>query len=389
MTRVLVAPDKFKGSLTAAEAADALAAGLTSADPELRVATAPVADGGDGTVAAAIAAGWQPVTVDTTGPTGLPVTAVYAVRGRCAVIELASAAGLGRLPGGALDPLNTTTYGVGTVIAHALDHGRTDVIVGLGGSASTDGGAGLLQALGAVITGAGGKPVGRGGGALAEACRLDLEGLHPRVRSARFRVACDVDNPLLGPRGAAAVYGPQKGATTADVRLLERALTRWAEVVADATGRPKENRSSAEEAGTGAAGGTSFGMMTVLGSKITPGAALVLELTGFDARLDGVDLVVTGEGALDAQSLAGKAPVGVAQAAGRRGIPVVAVAGRCGLDREQLDRAGIAAVYSLTDLEPDPAVAMADAARLLRRLGARIAAEHGRVTEPARRDPVK
>lgn len=376
MSRVLVAPDKFKGSLTAAEAADALAAGLTSADPALRVTTAPVADGGDGTVAAAVASGWQPVTVKTTGPTGLPVAATYAVRGHRAAVELASAAGLALLPGSALDPVGATTYGAGTVIAHALDRGCTEVIVGLGGSASSDGGAGLLQALGAVITGGNGKAVGPGGGALAGVGRLDLSGLHPRARRARFRVACDVDSPLLGPDGAAAVYGPQKGAVPAQVRLIEAALARWAEVVAGATG----HRNLARAPGAGAAGGTAYGLMAGLGAGAEPGIALMLELTGFDARLGGADLVVTGEGTLDSQSLAGKAPVGVAAAAGRRGVPVVAVAGRNRLDRGQLDRAGIAAVYALTDIEPDPAVAMTDAARLLRQAGARIAAEHLTVT---------
>ena len=196
----------------AAEVADALAEGLAAGNPSWHITCAPVADGGDGTVAAAVAAGWMPVAVKTTGPTGRPIATLYAVRGSTAVVELASAVGLVTLPGGELDPLGASTFGLGTVIRHALDQGAREIIVGLGGSASTDGGAGMLQALGVRILDAEGNDVAPGGAALRHAARLDLSGLHPAARGAHFQLACDVDNPLLGPTGATAVYAPQKGA---------------------------------------------------------------------------------------------------------------------------------------------------------------------------------
>ena len=236
-TRVLVAPDKFKGSLTAAQVADAVAGGIRVERPDWAITQLPVADGGDGTVAAAIAAGWSETTVDTTGPTGQPIRAAYATRGTTAVVELASAVGLDQLPDRAFDPLGATTFGLGTIIRSALDRGARDVVVGLGGSASTDGGAGLLQALGVEILDAAGHQLPAGGAALIDAARLDLAGLHPAARRARFLVACDVDNPLLGTKGATAVYAPQKGARSADLVVLEAAMQRWAAVVAAATGQ--------------------------------------------------------------------------------------------------------------------------------------------------------
>jgi glycerate kinase len=369
MTRVLVAPDKFKGSLSAAEVAAALAAGITAADSSWTVRAVPIADGGDGTVAAALAAGWSPVSAPTVGATGQPHTTQYAVRGSSALIELASAVGLATLPGGQLDPLGASTFGLGTVIKHALEAGAGEIIIGVGGSASTDGGAGMLQALGARILDRDGIALGLGGGALADADQLDLSGLHPAVSGTRFSLASDVDNPLLGPLGAAAVYGPQKGADVHDVARLEAALTTWARVVADATGRD-----DSRTPGTGAAGGTVFGAMSVLGATVHPGIDMVLDLVDFDRQLDGADLVVTGEGSLDEQSLHGKAPIGVATRARAAGIPVVAVAGRSQLGAEQLRAAGIEALFTLTDLEPDVTRCIADAAALLTRLGRQLVA---------------
>lgn len=369
--RVLIAPDKFKGSMTAAEVADALAEGIDAASAGWRLRRLPIADGGDGTVAAAVAAGWTPVSIDTTGPTGQPSTAVYARRGTSAVVELASGVGLTALPGGRPDPLGASTFGLGTVIAHALDHDARDVVIGIGGSASTDGGAGLLSALGARIYDADGQQLGLGGAALRTATRLVLDGLHPAVRAAHFQVANDVDNPLLGPRGAARIYGPQKGASTADVELLEAAMTRWAQVVSDAVGADLT-----ETPGAGAAGGAGFGLLAVLGAAPRPGIDLVLELVDFESHCANADLVITGEGCLDEQTLHGKAPAGVAAAARRHGLPVIAVAGRSLVDRDQLDDAGIGAVYTLADIEPDTATSIANAAALLRQLGRRIADEY-------------
>jgi glycerate kinase len=369
-TRVLVAPDKFKGSLTAAQVADAVAEGIRVERPDWAITRLPIADGGDGTVAAAIAAGWSETTVDTTGPTGQPIRAAYATRGTTAVVELASAVGLDQLPDRAFDPLGATTYGLGTVIRSALDRGARDVVVGLGGSASTDGGVGMLQALGVEILDAAGHPLPTGGAALVDAARLDLSGLHPAARRARFLVACDVDNPLLGTQGATSVYAPQKGARGADLVVLEAAMRRWAAVVAAASGHDY-----AGIPGAGAAGGTAFGLMSVLGAQPRAGIDLVLELVDFESHLHGVDLVITGEGCLDEQSLRGKAPVGVATVARRNGIAVVAVAGRNLLSTNVLRASGIQAAYALTDIEPDPAVCMSNAAALLCRLGRRIATD--------------
>ncbi|QSE92902.1 glycerate kinase [Rhodococcus pseudokoreensis] len=369
MTRVLVAPDKFKGSLTAAEVADALADGLAAGAPSWVIDRVPVADGGDGTVAAAVAAGWTPVPVDTTGPTGLPVTSSYAVRGSTAVVELASAVGLVLLPGGAPDPLGASTFGLGTVVRHALEGGAREIIVGLGGSASTDGGAGLLQALGVRVLDADGRDVAPGGAALRHAARVDLTGLHPAARAAHFRLACDVDNPLLGPSGATAVYAGQKGAAAGQFVVLEDAMTRWAQVVRAATGRD-----DTRAAGAGAAGGAAFGAISVLGADIRPGIDTVLGLVDFRGRLAAADLVITGEGSLDAQSLHGKAPIGVATEARAAGLPVLAVCGRNQLSDMQLHSSGISAAYALADLEPDLHRSIGHAAELLRRIGRTIAA---------------
>lgn len=378
--RVVVAPDKFKGSARADEVAQSLADGLRSARPDLEVVRLPVADGGEGTLAAALSAGYTAVPVTAAGPTGECVRTSFALRGERAVVELADVTGLRRLPG-PLAPLTASTYGVGQVIAAALDRGARQIVLGIGGSASTDGGAGLLQALGLRLLDRGGAAVGRGGAALADLASIDVEGLDRRLGD--LLVASDVDNPLLGPRGAAAVFGPQKGATPADVEVLDAALRRFARLTESAAGRDV-----AGVAGAGAAGGTGFGALAYLGARLVPGADLVLDLIGFDAALAGAELVITGEGSMDAQSLRGKAPVGVARAATRHGIPVVAVAGRVLLDEAEVAGAGFAAAYSLAELEPDPAASMARVAELLRQVGHRVATSHlpgtGKSPRPAR-----
>ncbi len=365
--RLVIAPDKFKGSLTAPEVATALAAGIVRVCPEAEIRRVPVADGGDGTVDAFVAAGWERIEVDAPGPTGVADTATYAVQGTTAVIELAAAVGLAKLPGGQPDPLRAHTYGLGIVIAHALDRGVTDIVLGLGGSASTDGGAGMLQALGARILDANGVELPTGGATLARAARLDRTGLHPRIATTTFTLACDVDNPLLGSTGAVAVYAPQKGATPADLSILEMALTHWAAVVGP---------DFAEVPGAGAAGGTGFGALAVLGAQVRSGIEVVLELLDFPILLDGATLVVTGEGALDIQSLHGKAPIGVCEVARKAGVPVVAAVGRTQLTPNEIRAAGFTACYTLADLEPDPARAIADAAQLLARVGEQIGVDN-------------
>jgi glycerate 2-kinase len=366
--KIVIAPDKFKGSLAAAQVAAAIAAGLRAELPAAELIAIPVADGGDGTVDAAVAAGFERVPVTVDGPTGEPVAASYARRGEVAVIELACACGLMRLPGGRREPLAASSFGAGQVMAAALEAGARRIIFGVGGSASTDGGAGLLQALGARVLDGRGKPLARGGVALHDAARLDLAELHPALRAASVILATDVVNPLTGPDGAAEVYGPQKGASPDQVRDLASGLRRWAAVVAAATGT---DRSQAP--GAGAAGGVGFAALAVLDAERRLGIELVLDLVDFDTALDGACLVITGEGSLDTQTLSGKAPAGVAQAAARRGIPVVAVAGRSTLTEGELARAGIAAVYTLSDLEPDPERSSAHASRLLHGVGQALA----------------
>lgn len=369
--RVLVAPDKFKGSLPALGVAAAVATGVRRVRPEAEVATLPVADGGDGTLDAALASGFERVDVTVTGPTGQPVHTAYARRDGTAVVEMADACGLSRLPGGTPAALDASSRGLGEAVAAALDAGCRSLVIGIGGSASTDGGAGMVAALGGRLLDADGNPVPDGGAGLDRLARLELDGLHSALAEADVVVACDVDNPLTGLHGAAAVYGPQKGASPDDVARLDRALTGWADVVAATTGSDVRDR-----AGAGAAGGVGFAALGLLGASLRPGIELMLDLLGFEDRVAGCHLVVTGEGSLDAQSLHGKAPVGVAVAAGRHGVPVVAVCGRRTLDEATLAGAGIGAAYALLDVEPDPATCMRDAARLLETVGEQIAATH-------------
>jgi glycerate 2-kinase len=366
--RVVVAPDKFKGSLTAAQVAARVAAGLARAVPGIEVVQVPVADGGDGTLEAALSAGYRRVPVRADGPTGEPVDTAYAERDGVAVVELADVSGLRRLPGGRLAARAASSYGTGQVIGAALDARCRRIVLGIGGSASTDGGAGMVQALGGRLVDTGGGEVGRGGAALVAVRSLALTGLHPALKQAEVMVASDVDNPLLGPRGAAAVYGPQKGASPTDVAELDAALARWADAVHRATGID-----AAGTPGAGAAGGVGFAALAVLGARLQPGIDLILALVRFREALPGARLVICGEGSLDAQTLHGKAPAGVAAAARSAGIPVVAVAGRSLLSLAELEPAGILAAYALTDLEPDPARCMAEAGPLLERLAARVA----------------
>jgi glycerate 2-kinase len=371
--RVLLAPDKFKGSLGAREVAAALARGLRRTLPGAELVERPVADGGEGTVDMVLGAGFGLRTCTVPGPLGEPVTARYAVGDGAAVVEMSAAAGLALLPPPGPTPdtaRRASTAGVGRLLADALAAAARRVVIGVGGSATTDGGAGALVALGARVLTADGRDVPPGGAALGDAARLDTTGLDPRAAGAELLVACDVDNPLTGPAGAAAVYGPQKGATAADVALLDAALGRWADVVAAATGRDLRDLP-----GAGAAGGLAFGLAAVLGARPTPGVRLLADLTGLTAEVRGAALVVVGEGSLDAQSLRGKGPVGLAAIAREAGTPVVAVAGRSLLSEAEAAAAGFAAVHPLTALEPDEDRCRADAAELLEVIGARIGAD--------------
>ncbi|MFG2530491.1 glycerate kinase [Streptomyces sp. NPDC048516] len=375
---MLIAADKFKGSLTAVQVAEHVRAGLRRVVPGLEVAAVPVADGGDGTVAAALAAGFTRHQARVTGPTGAPVTATFALRagapsagGGTAVVEMAEASGLQHLPAGVFAPLTATTYGTGELLRAALDAGATSIVFGVGGSATTDGGAGMLAALGARFLDADGEPVAPGGGPLRDLATADLSGLDPRLAKTAIVLASDVDNPLTGPKGAPAVYGPQKGASEEDVATLDAALARYAEVLGRAVG-PKAAE-AALAPGAGAAGGVGYGALVGLDAAFRPGIDVMLDVLGFAPALAKATFVITGEGSLDAQTLHGKAPAGVAAAARAAGLDVVAVCGRLQLPREALGAAGIRRAYALTDLEPDPARCMAEAGPLLERAAEQLA----------------
>ncbi|MFJ5832673.1 glycerate kinase [Streptomyces sp. NPDC093089] len=370
VAHVLVAADKFKGSLTAVQVAERVTAGLRRVLPDLTVETLPVADGGDGTVAAAVAAGFERREVPVTGPLGEPVVAAYALRGTTAVVEMAEASGLQLLPAGVFAPLTATTYGSGELLRAALDAGATTIVFGVGGSATTDGGAGMLAALGARLLDAAGEPVGPGGAALADLATADLGGLDPRFADIDLILASDVDNPLTGPKGAPAVYGPQKGATPDDVRTLDAALAHFATVLEKAIG-PKAAE-AALAPGAGGAGGIGYGAL-ILGASFRPGIELMLDVLGFAPALERATLVITGEGSLDEQTLHGKAPAGVAAAARAAGKEVVAVCGRLALPPEALGAAGIRRAYPLTALEPDTAKCIANAGPLLESTATAIA----------------
>ncbi|WP_306187913.1 glycerate kinase [Streptomyces sp. MK5] len=367
---VLVAADKFKGSLTAVQVAERVTAGLRRVVPDLQVEALPVADGGDGTVDAAVAAGFERREIRVAGPLGDEVTAAFALRGDTAVVEMAEASGLQRLPAGVLAPLTASTYGSGELLRAALDAGARTIVFGVGGSATTDGGAGMLSALGARFSTAAGEPIPPGGGGLAELAHADLSGLDPRLASVEFVLASDVDNPLTGPKGAPAVYGPQKGASPQDVETLDAALAHYAKVLEEAIGAGAAEYAASP--GAGAAGGIGYGAL-ILGARFRAGIEVMLDVLGFAPALARASLVITGEGSLDEQTLHGKAPVGVATAARTADKEVVAVCGRLALAPEVLGRAGIRRAYALTDVEPDVSKCIADAGPILERVAEHIA----------------
>lgn len=369
--RVLVAPSGFKESLGAEEVAAAIAAGVRRAVPGVRVDTVPIADGGEGTartLAASTRGSLHPVTV--VGPVGMPVTAHWARLGGAhssvAVVEMASAAGLSLVPADARDPGATTTYGVGQLIAAALDAGVDTVLVGCGDSGTCDGGAGALQALGARIVDAEGAELGRGGRELARAHAVDLTGLHPRLREVDVVLACNPHNVLGGDRGVARVFGPQKGATPADVEQLAAALETWADVLRRDGVADLDLRSAP---GTGASGGLGAGLAGAAGARLVSRFDALLDsgLSGIDLdrRIRKADLVITAEGSIDFQTPHGKVPAEVARRCGRHGVPVIALAGSLGHGAPDVHDVGIAAIASIIPVPMPLAEAVANGERLL------------------------
>ena len=361
---VLIAPDSFKGSLTSVEVARALAAGWSRARPGDEILLAPLADGGEGTLVAIEAAGgWTWRADDATDPIGRAISArwLQSADGARAVVELAAASGLSRLAGSELDPLGATTRGTGELIVAALDAGVRDITLGIGGSATNDGGAGILRALGAVVSDAADEPA-----------VVDLAGLDPRLSGARLRIACDVSNPLLGPRGAAATYGPQKGATPDDVAELDRRLGRYADALEAAAGRRER-----ETPGAGAAGGTGFGLLCLADRfaslELVPGIDVVMAAADFDGKLARADLVITGEGRIDAQTAFGKTALGVARRAAAAGVACIAVGGGVEPDGIEALRPLGAVVVPVVERPQTVDEAMAAGPAPLERCGERIA----------------
>jgi len=343
--RVLIAPQEFKGSLSAAEAARAMAEGLRRALPSVELDLAPMADGGPGTVDALVSAGGgRCLTATVADPLGRPVEAAWGLleEGSTAVIEMAAASGLVLLRPQERDARRTSTYGTGQLIAAALEVGCRRLIIGLGGSATNDGGAGMAQALGARLSDEEGRDLPPGGAALARLARIDVSGLDGRLRDCQVLGATDVTNPLCGPHGASAIYGPQKGASPADVEELDAALAHYAAVIERDLGKRV-----AEVPGAGAAGGIGAGLIAFLDAELRPGAQLVAEVVGLEKRIAAADLVVTGEGRLDAQTAYGKTVATVARLAREQGRPVVALAGRVDDAREACSTLGLEAARSI------------------------------------------
>ncbi|MCS7462009.1 glycerate kinase [Paenibacillus doosanensis] len=360
--KIVLAPDSYKGSLTAGEACDAMERGIRRAVPEAHIVKVPMADGGEGTVRSLVdATGGTTHKVSVRGPLGAQVEAMYGVLGdgATAVIEVAEASGLYLIRPEERNPLAATTYGMGELIKDALDRGCRSFIIGLGGSATNDGGAGMAQALGARFLDESGRPVGQGGEALGRLASIDGSGMDPRLRESRFIVACDVDNPLCGPQGASAVFGPQKGATPEMADRLDEALRTYAAVVQRDIGAD-----ILELPGAGAAGGLGGGAVAFLNAELKPGVEIVIEAAQLAKHLEGADLVLSGEGQCDFQTERGKTPYGVAKQAKRLGVPCVLIAGSIGQGIECLYDSGVVSVFPLTDKPMPLEQAMREAHRL-------------------------
>lgn len=360
--RIVVAPQSLKGSLSAAEAGEAIARGAREVYPEAEIRIVPVADGGEGTTQALVdASGGRLLWREVTGPLGTPVQAFLGLMGdgSTAVIEMAASSGLPLVPRDRRDPRITTTYGVGELILAALDEGRTHFIVGIGGSATNDGGAGMARALGAKLLDAQGQGLPFGGAALARLARIEVESLDARLPTCRFEVASDVTNPLCGPTGASAVYGPQKGATPAMVAELDAALAHYARVLARDLGQAVQ-----DIPGAGAAGGLGAGLLAFLHATLRPGAQIVLEAVRLEEQIREADLVITGEGQLDSQTAYGKSVGAVAALAKRYGLPVLAIAGSLEAGYQDIYHLGIDGIAVLPRGPMTLAEAMEQASRL-------------------------
>lgn len=370
--KIVIAPDSYKESLSAAEVADIIEAGMREVFPEASYIKLPVADGGEGTVDAMVDAfQGRRLAVPVCGPLGETVQAGYGLSGdgSLAVIEMAAASGLALVPPARRDPRITSTEGTGELIRAALDAGARKLILGIGGSATNDGGSGMLRALGVRFLDAAGNDLPPGGAALANLARIDATGLDARLAACTINVACDVNNPLTGPQGASATFGPQKGATPEMIRELDAALHHFAGIIREQLGRDVEDLP-----GAGAAGGMGAAMVAFTPAKLRPGSEIVMEAVGLDAAVTDADLVITGEGRIDSQTIRGKTPHGVATVAKRHGKPVIGIAGCLTPDVAVVHQHGIDAVFSVLDSACSVDQALAAAAENLRRAARNVAA---------------
>jgi glycerate 2-kinase len=345
--KIVLAPDSYKESLTAKQACDAMEEGIRRILPEADVVKVPMADGGEGTVQSLVdATGGQVLQAEVTGPLGIKVMAQYGILGdkETAIIEMAEASGICRVPSDQRNPLITTTYGTGELILEALDRGCSKFIMGIGGSGTNDGGAGMAQALGIRLLDEEDNELGYGGGSLNRLNRIDLSRLDLRITECTFTIACDVDNPLCGPNGASHMFGPQKGATPKIVLELDRNLDHFSNIIQQELGINVKYL-----AGAGAAGGLGAGMVAFLGASLQRGVDIVIEATQLEEKLQGADLVFSGEGQCDFQTERGKAPYGVIKAARKAGVPVILIGGSIGHGIENLYDHGVESVFSMID----------------------------------------
>ncbi|UPQ89349.1 glycerate kinase [Vibrio sinaloensis] len=358
--KIVIAPDSYKESLTAMEVATAIESGFKQVLPHAEYVKLPMADGGEGTVQSLVdATGGHIVSAEVTGPLGQKVEGFYGVLGdgSTAVIEMAAASGLHLVEPEKRNPMLTTTYGTGELIKAALDAGVQHIIVGIGGSATNDGGMGMAQALGARFIDSEGNELASGGGALAQLASIDLAGLDARLSDVKLEVACDVDNPLCGPKGASQVFGPQKGATPEMVRQLDQNLAHYAAVIAQTNGKDV-----IEQAGAGAAGGLGAALLGLFDATLRPGISIVMDAVNLSQVLRDADLVITGEGRIDSQTIHGKTPIGVARTAKQYHLPVIGIAGSIAKDCSVVHAHGIDAVYSVVLGATDLPTALKEAA---------------------------
>ena len=358
--KVVIAPDSYKESLTAMEVATAIESGFKEIMPDAEYIKLPMADGGEGTVQSLVdATGGDIVTVEVTGPLGQPVEGFYGLLGdgSTAVIEMAAASGLHLVEPNERNPLLTTTYGTGELIKAALDRGVDHIIIGIGGSSTNDGGVGMAQALGAKLVDANGVDLPFGGGALADLVSIDLSGLDSRLATVQLEVACDVDNPLCGPKGASHIFGPQKGATPEMVTELDSNLAHYAEVIRQTNGKEVIN-----QAGAGAAGGLGAALLGLFDATLRPGISIVMDAVNLAEVVKDADLVITGEGRIDSQTIHGKTPIGVARTAKLYNLPVIGIAGSTAQDCRVVHDHGLDAVYSVVLGATDLPTALKEAA---------------------------